>query len=347
MAQKLGTYILNKDGEEELLLVDRYFSKMHDRMESFPATLPPITESLPVADNDDCDVGLFYNLYTVDRFEHNFHIYSKSAIYAYRQLVECTDILEVGKVRFFVDRRGAEIAMPYFEVAGIASLVRLFDVKPWFEGSNYLYQPLSSRYQHLVHPDFSDVRYLFNIDVDYYYINIKNAPRIAFAKTCEALDRTDSEMYGHMGTGRKRPMHGYYYEYSAQSEADKAAISDAMHVLFSEPYPSYRGEAERFMGGQMIGFHNGSDTLKRWIDFYNIHGFIAKDEVILHAFLAKYPDIVPISFGMPPCEIFREADVREYPAWVNHNVLINTGIYWFTDSHVIEKTEPIYMYLIS
>lgn len=348
MAQKLGTYILNRKGEEELKLVDRYFNQCHDRIGSFPAMLPPITHALPVADNDDCPVGLFYNLFTTDRFEHNFHIYLKSAIYAYKQLVDCTDILEVGKVRFFIDCRGAEIAMPYFKAAGIDSLVRFFDLQPWFEGSNYLWLPLSSRYRHLEHPDFSDVHYILTIDVDYYYINISNAPKIEFAKTCKILENTaDAEMYGPISSGKQRPMEGFYYEYSAQSETDKAEINKAMQGLFSEPYPSYRGEAERFMAGQMIGFRNHSDTLKKWMDFYNTYGFIAKDEVILHAFLATYPEIEPIPFGIHPCEIFREADVREYPSWVKYNVLINTGIYWFIDSHVIEKTEPIYKYLIS
>ena len=284
MAQKLGTYILNENGEPHLVLADRYFNKFHCRMSSFQATLPPITQPLPVSNNSDADVGIFYYLFLREGFPHNFHIYLKSALYAYKQMLRCTDIVETGKVRFFIDKRGRAEARPYFKATGLEDLVRYVDLQPWYTGSNYLWLPLSGGHKYFSHPDFQDVRYIFKFDVDLYFMNLGRGKKTKFSQVCDLLDKHPASMYGAVNfSAKERPMKDYYYTYSGQTSEDQKRIETAMQALFSAPFPA---DAERFMAGHRIGFRNHSESFRKYVDFYSKYGFMAKDEALLHAFLA-------------------------------------------------------------
>lgn len=60
--------------------------------------LPPITELLPVINNPNPLVAVYFVI-----FGQDMETYTEEAIYAYRQLIRHTNIAEVGKIHFFIE----------------------------------------------------------------------------------------------------------------------------------------------------------------------------------------------------------------------------------------------------
>lgn len=63
----------------------------------YSTTFPRLEEKLPIADNPDAEIGIMYYVYG------DIDIYLEEALYAYRQLCRHTNILDVGRVHFFVE----------------------------------------------------------------------------------------------------------------------------------------------------------------------------------------------------------------------------------------------------
>ena len=121
----IGTWCLDSVGQVFPMLSPS--ENVHDKYGAFHSAFRPIQQRLPVADKGKQIVCIYTLFYNNLRYEQNVHMYAKAAVYAYKQLLRCTNILDVGQVRFFIDRKILDIAKPYFVAAGIDSLILEFN----------------------------------------------------------------------------------------------------------------------------------------------------------------------------------------------------------------------------
>ena len=136
--------------------------------------LPIIDEKLQVCP-DGTDIAISYYLFnkgTTPDHPNGEHFstinYAHEAAYAYKQLIECTNIAECGRVRFFMARQCKAEMMPYFQKIGLESLVVEINVPIGVRLSGYIPQ--------LSHEELTPCRYRFHNDTDLWWITQKKIP---------------------------------------------------------------------------------------------------------------------------------------------------------------------------
>lgn len=245
---------------------------------------------------------------------HDYFLYAKEAAYAYRQLVRNTNILDCGRVRFFVDRRCAAKVEPYFRAIGIESLIVWIDVPTGVRLSNYI--------AHFDDPSIADCRYNFHCDTDFWFINLLEKKKgFDWQRLCDTLDEVlffDTYL---LGMPIEKPNFDYlcyYGQHLAEDQlTDRAKqvfietfgekiptpFSDIVDVSIETLKANRHLSALQSIAGWFVGLKNGSLAKKRLIERYRIHG-----------------DNYPSDEGFYALYLYLEPRIERYPILVDYHL---------------------------
>ena len=323
MSGLAGTYILDADGNVVPMLAPTN-SLIGYKMQCFSAQFPPIAKPLPVCDTGT-EIGLFFYIFANHKHLDNVHIYVKSAIYAYQQLIRHTNILDCGTIRFYIDKKCEHIAYPYFRAAGLESITECsYD---FGEGKNFSgYFPL------LDHQGVHYCRYRFKIDSDMWFINLNGAPKFDFREMVRRLDELDDGIFGHTITKTDQHAKQFYYPPWCTPAQHALAKKKLLEIFGSE-----RLQGARHIAGFFTGVRAASDALFKLLDFYQAYGeYFPDDEGFWSIFLTKHPEIK-----------LHEMLPEQIPnAWIDTiqegNCLLNVGASEFMDFRFDKIRKRIY-----
>ena len=276
MAALAGTYILDSDGNVLPMLAPTK-SLVSYKMRCFSAAFPPIEKPMPVC-NQGTDIALFFYIFANHKHLDNVHIYVKSALYAYKQLIEHTNILDCGTIRFYIDKKCEHIAYPYFRATGLEPITECsYD---FGEGKNFSgYFPLLNHQ--------GDCRYRFKIDSDMWFVNLNNAPAFDFREMVARLDTLDDGIFGHTITKTDPHARQFYYPPWRTPEEHGVAKKKLLELFGVESL-----QGARHIAGFFNGVRAGSDALYKLLDFYEKYGKIfPDDEGFWSIFLTKHSEI--------------------------------------------------------
>lgn len=276
----IGTYALDATGEIYPLLT--HSENNHSVLFGFPAALKPITTPLPNADKTDADLAVFFCLFHHPLFyTHDIHVYAKSMIYAYKQLITHTNICDIGRIVFFIDTRCMDVVYPYCREANVQNLIVPFNSEKQVQYAAYI--------PHYWHPVMEDVKYRIYMDVDMWWINLHNKTPFDYGVFVETAEKQNADIFGN--TVPKS---------AGEVEADlfiRSNWENDTHTQKTEQWIQQNFDEE--LAKQNIraisGCHNGirkSETLDKLKNYYNEVGeFIRDDEALWAVFLTKYPEI--------------------------------------------------------
>lgn len=183
----VGTEALSQNGK--VFPLTSYANEPHSCFLGFPAAFPPITQELPYNCIDNPDIIMFYCIsYNPNFATHDMHVYAKSMIYAYKQLVECTNIFECGRVYFFIDERCLPVVYPYIKAAGLLDLMNVFSSNKMMHYAAYIQFFFNNALM-----GTAPFR-LYN-DVDMWWINLEGAPKFDFKEMVEKINDSKCAFY--------------------------------------------------------------------------------------------------------------------------------------------------------
>ena len=273
----IGTEALDAGGYTYHLT--SYAERGHGPLLGFPAAFPPIQSHLPSATRLDSDIVVFFCLsYHPFYFSHDLHVYAKSMIYAYKMLTKHTNILDVGRVYFFIDSRCMPVVMPYCRRSGLTDLVI-----PFNSDKNVHYAAYIPCFWH---EEMRDAKYRLYMDVDMWWINLHNKPVFDYQNMVSELDTKAEDI---IGNTVPKTMDGYYADLykRCHHEGDTHIEKLKRHYGDTLPKSDFRG-----ITGCHNGVRGGTETLERLKSLYDEMGdLIRDDEGFWATFLTKNPDI--------------------------------------------------------
>ena len=340
-------------------------------MERFIDLLPVINEKLPLCEDGNL-ISISFFIFNKDSSRDNPHghggkyaRYLKELTYAYRQLVNCTNILDHGRVRIFIDTRLYHYALPLLTKVGLDPLIVWVSIPHGCRLSGYILL--------FEDPSVSECHYRFNMDVDQFFITMIDQPAFDFKNFCSVLDTySDNCIYGRDVTGgitlesmlRKYGhftidndvFHSRDYDTDQyKSREDKIRLSDQkraeMHFdrIFHGNIPSLfqdiiKGAEERFKGhnfvtGQFTGVRKDSHAANLIHTEYLRHGYsdiYCDDEAFLFSYLYRNPEIQLCNI-LQPRHLAEEGMIRE--TWMNDGEIPNNGHHLDIDTHVSMNAE--------
>lgn len=164
-------------------------------MHGFAAPLLPITYRLPVVDGGK-RLCIVYYLFENENRPDALHIYAKSVIYAYRQLLRHTDIAEVGSVRIMASPGASPVVRRYLEAAGLEALF-IPDVPqgvpPKFSNKQFAF----------FHEAVSAYDYVYLMDCDTWAFSLGRTPVLSWASVLHRFEEAGAELML-FGQARKR-----------------------------------------------------------------------------------------------------------------------------------------------
>lgn len=274
----VGTYALDASGNIYPLLT--HSENNHSVMFGFPAALEPVMTPLPNANKKDAEIALFYCLFHHPLFHtHDTHVYAKSMIYAYKQLITHTNIQDVGRVHFFIDKRCIDVVYPYCKAANVQKLIVPFDSTKQVQYAAYI--PC------FWHHAIEDVKYRIYMDVDMWWINLHHKPPFDYQHFVEEAEKLDADIFGNTVPKSAGEVEADLYVRSVwENDTHIEQTKQWVHKNFPEGIGDIRA---------ISGCHNGirkSETLDKLKNYYNEVGeFIRDDEAFWAVFLTKYPEI--------------------------------------------------------
>lgn len=277
----VGTYALDQHGKVFPLI--SHTENNHATLFGFPAALTPIKQPLQNARKENAELAIIYCLfYHPLHISHDIHIYAKSMVYAYKQLIRHTNIADVGSVYLFIDKRILDIVYPYCLEASIQKLIVPFDSDKQVQYAAYI--------PHFWHEAIEDVRYRFYMDVDMWWINLINEDKFDYGVMIEVLENQNADVFGLPVPKDTNATAGDLYKRSVLPEDTHIEQTKIwMRENFEAEVPP--DEAIRAISG----CHNGirqSDTLNILRNFYQeVSEFIRDDEALWTIFLTKFNDI--------------------------------------------------------
>lgn len=265
----------------------------------FVEYLPIIKEKLPVCP-DGTDLSISYYLFNKGTSADNptgnkFPIihYAHEAAYAYKQLIELTNIMECGRVRFFMDKHAEPQMMPYFEEIGLESLVVPIEVPTGVRLSGYIPQ--------LFHECLDPCRYRFHNDTDLWWIAPGGVEVFDWHGFRELLETaSDDAVYGQP---IEKPEWVYQVNLSqhALSHDAQERAGKTLHKIFGPRIPDeFADIAEidneklrerrrlsplRCLGGWFVGIDSNNNASWYLKDLYEKHEDILSDDEGLYALL--------------------------------------------------------------
>ncbi len=274
----IGTYALDASGKMYPLL--SHSENNHSVLFGFPAALEPIMTPLPNANKTDAAVAIFFCLFHHPLFTtHDIHVYIKSMIYAYKQLITHTNICDVGRVHFFIDERCMDVVSPYCKEANVQKLVVPYKSTKQIQYAAYI--PC------FWHQAIENVKYRIYMDVDMWWINLHNKPPFDYQHFVEMAEKQDGDLFGNTVPKSAGEVEADLYVRSVwENDIHIEQTKQWMHENFPEGLEDIRA---------ISGCHNGirkSETLDTLKNYYSEVGeFIRDDEAFWAVFLTKYPQI--------------------------------------------------------
>ena len=313
-----GTHTLDYSGHNEILLRNGG-SEWEDRFTGFTASLLPVKRHLPLA-NKGSEIFHFYCLSYKRVLSNagghlsNLHIYAKEMVYAYRQLIKTTNtnFLELGQVRFFIDKRCLDVVMPYLKAAGLESLVIPFDSDKNVDYSAYM--------QFFNHEVCKPFKYVIYTDTDEFWanpmkgeaFNFQHAINVADDLQCdilsqilpESLDRVSTDLYSRYIAGGE--------EFAQYNEDRLNKKKQYVIKEFGEELPQVLAESS--ITGRMQMVKSGSIP-SLISDYYNECGDLFRcDEALWCLFIAKHK----CKAGHIPINLYSNEHAVLYPVGAYH-----------------------------
>ena len=352
-------------------------------MKFFVDGLPDITTKLPISNNGN-EISISFYIFNSKTSNINpngkgtsYTRYFKELSYAYKQLVECTNILDCGRIRVFCDTRLHDYASRYFETIGLQDIITWVTVPQGARLSGYI--------PFLEDETVSECRYRFHTDSDRFWINLIDQEPFDFTLFCNTLDSyCDMHLFGREGTGyvtfdNMLLKHGRFCldhdlfdnadynsdenhsrEQKVNMYVQRTAEMHFDRIFFGKIpdlyYEIIRGgdkfiEDQPFMTGQFVGTRKDSFAGNLLHREYTRHGgsdTYADDEAFLFTLLYRYPElkICPI---FQPRHIAEAGMIRE--TWINdiefpnnaHN--IDIGAHIFFDPEHEDNRQKLLRYL--
>lgn len=313
-----GTHTLDYSGSNEILLRNGA-SAWEDRFTGFTASLLPIKRHLPLA-NKGSEIFHFYCLSYKRVLSNagghlsNLHIYAKEMVYAYRQLIKTTNtnFLELGQVRFFIDKRCLDVVMPYCKSAGLESLVIPFD-----SDKNVDYSAYMQFFDFKLAPS---VKYVMYTDTDEFWTNPKGVNAFDFQDAITRADDLQCDILSRRAPeSLERVSNDLYNRYIASGEEFAQYNEDRLnkkkeYVMkeFGEELPQILAESSITGRMQMVKPGSISSLI---CDYYNECGDLFRcDEALWCLFIAKHKCKV----GDIPINFHYNEQAALYPVGVYH-----------------------------
>ena len=201
-----GTHILDGTGNDSIILQQDGLNSSSNKLAGLTSAFRPLKRKLPLA-NKGHDILYFYCI-SYKRLEvdsgmyiPNVHVYAKAMIYAYQQLIKTTNanFLEVGQVRFFIDRRCLEVVRPYCAAAGLESLIIPYDSDKNVDYCAYM--------QFFDHEFARGFKYIMYTDIDEFWANPKKGPAFDWKDMVIHCNRVEADIFGN--DVKKKPEYIY------------------------------------------------------------------------------------------------------------------------------------------
>ncbi len=265
----------------------------------FVEYLPIISEQLPVC-LDGTDVSVSYYLFNKGASAENpngdnFPIlhYAHEVAYAYRQLINCTNILDCGRVRFFMAEQAQEQMMPYFKEIGLSSLVVPIEVPVGVQLSGYI--------PHLSSEHLDPCKYRFHNDTDLWWLLPEGAEKFDWRNFCNLLDTANDDAF--FGQPIEKPEWVYQVNFSQHALPHNARekAAETLRKIFGPRIPlefiamatadaealreQKRPSSLRCFGGWFVGIKSQSNAEWYLQDFYEKHKEVLSDDEGLYALL--------------------------------------------------------------
>lgn len=273
----VGTEALNQVGNVFPLISQ--IDQPHGAFLGFPAAFSPWTAPLPTATKEDPEIVAFYCLsYHPNHATHDMHVYAKAMVYAYKQLIQHTNILDCGRVYFFIDKRCLPVVWQYVKQPSLKELVVTFESDKMIHYAAYI--------QFFYHEYMKNSRYRLYTDVDMWWINLENEPKYDLLKMMDEMDTQNSSFFANDVPKTKDMYFQDLYGrcvYEGDSHVD--ALKDGWGDLL--PKDNIRG-----ITGCQMAVRNDTEFLERLEKFYlDMNHLIRDDEAFWATFLTQNPDI--------------------------------------------------------
>ena len=304
-------------------------------------------------DNTDISISYYFFNKTDDR--NIAVLYCQEILYAYRQLITHTNILECGRVRFFVDKRWKDVAQEQFSQCGLESLISLIDVNEGVHLAGYI--------PHLDHPDIHECQYRFHSDADLFWMS-NDDDKFNWKAFCDTLEKTDDKcIYAQPIEKTKWVLQTNYAQFAPDEERkDQAAnnirkifglnipddFKDMTTIDYEELVDSNEISELRCVGGWFVGVRKDSKALKTIQELYEATSDILTDDEGFFAILFHLnPDIeinkVIQGTGDPKPHEIKHAALDNHKGMRGAGV-INVGTQPFYDPHLDAERKELAAY---
>ena len=235
------------------------------------------------------------------REQHLFQSYIHEAIMAYRQLIHHTNILDCGRVRFFVDAKCADRVLPVFQAAGIEQLLVWIDVARGIQLSGYI--------PYLDHESVEPCRYRFHCDSDFWWCAPKTNHIFDWQALCNLLDQVPgNHIFGKEIYKRNIDYVAYFGQHLPTMEENMQRAKEIINKLYCyRPPEHFRKIIEtpleeleletdvsplESVAGWFLGFRKDSQALRTLQECWELIGHdIVSDEGFIAVLLHNYPEI--------------------------------------------------------
>ena len=259
----LGTYGLDADGNRVPVWVD---SSEGLKFSTFATIFDPIEYQLPIADKKR--LCLFFCLSYSEQAKAAAHIFAKSMIYAYQELVRPanTNFLEYGSVYFWVDQRLADIVAPYCRAAGLESLIKYFSSD--IDKNYAAYIPL------FWHKDHQKFPYRFYMDADMWWQNLGNQAPFDWGALLSELDASEANVFGYRTPdGIGKPEEVLQRRLYLRDDIPREAVKEFMNTKFGADIPP----ANFHLRGILNGIRASKETVKLYY-YVKRHANLFRDD---------------------------------------------------------------------
>lgn len=312
----IGTYAV--DEHYVMYPITTYAGSVDDKMHGYPAAFKPICRPLPMAD-DGKDIFYFFCIsYHEKNYGNNLHVYAKCMIYAYKHLIEHTNILDIGKVRFFVDKRCLGIVKHYARITNIESLIVPIDSKYPMNYAAYI--PC------FFHPVAENFKYRVYTDLDMWWANMSEKDNFDFGTLIDEWDRLPENFYGQRVPKTHEQSHIDLYERYLENDKQRHELKTIMKQMFD----AETLENDLGISGTRMALRN-SDSTEKLAQFYEQYGHLLRDDEALWSVFFTHTNELVADIGryMPGGGPTKE----EQNAWKNSPMLVNVGSYHFDHYH--------------
>lgn len=312
----IGSYGLDQD--EKLFPMLTYASSRVDKMHGFPAAFMPIEKGFVPADTGIEVLYFFCISYAQQNYGMNLHIYAKSMVYAYKSLIENTNIFHAGQVRFFIDSRCVDIVMPYLRAANIDSLAVVYKSEKPIDYAAYI--------PHFFHEEALPFKYRIYTDLDMWWANMSEQGQLDFCELVHRWDDTPENFHGQRVSKSAEQSYHDLYERYLENEGQVDRLAGLMTELFGDIVL----ENDRGLSGTRMVVRAGeeADALR---DFYESHGDLLRDDEAFWAVFLTHTgyEVGNISDYLLPGDV--SAETRH--EWETGPRLFNVGSYHFDHFH--------------